>query len=180
MPIEDTADFNAQTDKKAEAEQAFNSHSDDVLELNNFAAASRRLQQQTSGDIFHNESTTETGTTVITPSAEMQRLHEKKFVPNKKRILGVSAVIASGALFTGLAIHETAPPEFSEETKTVVVEDGDGTQSLLDKANIPGYDEADWRDVADHVEQLPENKDVFQDGLQVGETVSVPISIDDK
>lgn len=180
MPIEDTADFNAQTDKKAETTQAFDSHSDDVLELNNFAAASRRLQQQSGGDIFHNESTTETGTTVITPSSEMQRLHEKKFIPNKKRILGAGAVLVGGFVAAGLVIDANAPPEFSDETKTIVVEDGDGTQSLLDKANIPGYDEADWRDVASHVQQLPENKDVFQDGLQAGETVSVPISIDNK
>ncbi len=178
MPIEDTADFNAKTTK--DAESSFDAHVDADLEFTNFASASRRLHQSNGGDIFHNETLTKTGTNVITPSAELQRLHEKKFVPNKKRIVGTGAVLAVGLALTPTVVDHLSGPEFSEETKTVVVEDGDGTQSLLEKANIPGYDSADWRDVSHHVQELPENKDVYKDGLQAGETVSVPVSIDGK
>lgn len=177
MPIEDTADFTAQTDNETTTPSSFDAHVDIDLELANSAAASRRLQASNGGDILHSETVTPTGTNVIAPSAELQRFHEKRIVSNKKRIVGSGAVLAVGLALTPAVVDHFKPTEFSEETKTVVVEDGDGTQSVLDKAGIKGYENEDWRDVADHVENLPENKDVFKDGLQTGETISVPIEV---
>ena len=90
-------------------------------------------------------------------------------------------IIAAGvgvAVLGGVAagVNEAlAPPTFSEESTTYTVQPGDGLESVVD--SIPGIESADSRDVQHYVSVDPANIDALKDGLQPGENIVVPVSI---
>lgn len=101
--------------------------------------------------------------------------NETSTQPNKLRkstiVLGAGAALVASAA-AGAAIGNATAPEFSEETVTYTVQPGDG---LYDAAeNIQGS--FDMRDAVDYIEELPQNAVTLEDGLQPGETISIPIS----
>jgi len=84
---------------------------------------------------------------------------------------GVGATVAAGAL--GLAAGTAAQPQFSEESHTFTVEDGQGLQHAAE--DVLGVENVDIADVENHIKVDPSNVDVFQDGvLKAGETLNVP------
>lgn len=96
---------------------------------------------------------------------------------------GVKAGVA-GTVLTGLTVAgaagvaayeaKTAAPEFSEQTTTYTVEPGDG---VFDAAQeIKGL--RDIRDGIAHIEADPANIDVLEDGLQPGEQLVIPVSVE--
>lgn len=96
-----------------------------------------------------------------------------------KRNRGAVAAALTVAVATGgvgiAAGSALAAPDFSEETTTYTVEQGDG---LYDAANeILGSDSIDIRDAVDHISVDPANIDVLKDGLQPGEQIVIPISV---
>jgi hypothetical protein len=101
-------------------------------------------------------------------------VHHTKPGIGKKVIAGtgIAVSLATGAAAAGAAIGSATTPEFSEETTTYTVQPGDG---LYDAAeNIQGS--FDMRDAVDHIENLPQNAVTLEDGLQPGETISIPVS----
>jgi|GEM_PF-1590509 len=66
-------------------------------------------------------------------------------------------------------------PTFSEETNTYTVQDGDGIYNAVD--SIPGINTIDRGDALSHIAGDPANIDVLKDGLQAGEQLVVPVSI---
>lgn len=93
--------------------------------------------------------------------------------------VGVTAALA-GAVAGGVAMHaiDTAPaqpPTFSEETMPVAATDGSSIFSIAE--SVPGHNTVDTRETVEYISSYPANIDVLKDGLQVGEQVEVPISI---
>lgn len=97
---------------------------------------------------------------------------------NKNKLIafgaGVAAVAAIGG-FSTIASAGQQVPTFSEETTTYPVELNDGPYDIAE--SIPGIDTIDIRDAVDHITVDPANTEVFKDGLQPGEQVVVPVSI---
>ena len=102
---------------------------------------------------------------------------------NRAVKIGVAAGIAAGSIFGGVAVAtvqaiESAPPKpptFSEETAPVSATDGASIYSIAE--SIPGNATVDTRDTVEYISSYPANIDVLKDGLQVGEQLEVPISI---
>ena len=92
---------------------------------------------------------------------------------------GVTVGVVASAVVTGagFAAHEASKgPSFSETTNEYVVQPGDG---LYDAAqDIQGIDSIDIRDAVHHIQVDPANVDVLSDGLQPGEIVIIPDSVE--
>ena len=85
---------------------------------------------------------------------------------------GAALLVGASTGITGLVSASDSSVEYSEETTEHVVTDGEGTLSIVD--TIPGS-EANRIAVANHIESA--NADVYENGLQAGERVSIPVSI---
>ena len=92
---------------------------------------------------------------------------------------GAGVVIASAATvgIAGAVAAADGPqaPEFSKETTTYTVQPGDGLYNVVE--SIPGINTVDEREAIDHVKADPANIDALKDGLQPGESIEVPLSI---
>ena len=105
------------------------------------------------------------------PSARVQR--NRRIARNI--VGGVVATGAAAALTVGVA-SALAPADFSEEKTTWTAESGD---SLYDAAeDILGIDGVDKRDAVDFIQGDPANIDVLKDGLQQGEQLVIPVSVE--
>lgn len=91
----------------------------------------------------------------------------------KKIAATAGVLLATGAAMGGLA-NEFDAPEFSEETTTYTVEEGDGLWAAAQ--NVLGNH--DVRDAIAHIEADPANIDVLKDGLQPGEQLIIPVSVE--
>lgn len=89
--------------------------------------------------------------------------------------IGAALLVSAGTGVVGLANANEVPIEYSQETKIHTVEDNEGTLSIVD--SIPGSSTVDRMAVKNHIESDPNNSDVYSNGLQVGERVSIPVSI---
>jgi len=86
--------------------------------------------------------------------------------------------IAASAFFGGKALLETySTPTFSEETQSYTFDHGEG----LDHAafDVEGNGSVDIRDVGAYIMNMEENKDAFEDGIQVHERITIPERIED-
>jgi len=92
--------------------------------------------------------------------------------------VGTALIATAAAGITGLASLDDEvekAPTFSTDTTTYPVGNGEG---LYDAAeSIPGINTIDVRDAVQHISVDPANIDVLKDGLQAGEQLVVPISI---
>jgi len=94
--------------------------------------------------------------------------------PNRTIATVLGASLAVGA---GYAAHEAfEAPEFSEETSIYTVEPGDGIFSAAQQ--VEGIESIDMRDAVDHIQADPANIDVLEDGLQPGEQLIIPTSVE--
>ena len=120
-----------------------------------------------------------------TPSSE---LASRKMYQNRKpspistrnRIVSTAAgtVIGVGGMTgIGYTAHEAfEPATFSEETTTYTVQPGDGLFSAA--AQVEGIETIDMRDAVEHIDSDPANIDVLSDGLQPGEQLIIPVSVE--
>lgn len=92
------------------------------------------------------------------------------------RSLGGAGLIITAALVGPNMIDSFNGPEYSSEKTTVVTESGDGMQSIAE--HVEGIESVDWRDVADHIAADPANTDVLSDGLQSGDVIEIPVSVE--
>lgn len=99
--------------------------------------------------------------------------HEREHKLGTKVMGGVAAVaFAAGAVSLAVEAGSTTP-ERSEETTTITVMPGDGLQAIAEQ--VPGSNKYDVRDTTDSIAGDPANIDVLKDGLQPGESITVPI-----
>ena len=186
-------------EKRTQSPQTTHDDFDDALEIANAANAARSLfdseatvadtlvdpsvpAEQTSlfkePSEFTSAEKTPTGSTVI-------KLNEQR---GQKVAAGlvIGAFAGGAAAFTGAAIphlvEEFKPTTFSEESQPATAVSGDGTLSIVDRlieeGAIKNATPSDRMDIALEVEDR--SHEVYKDGLQAGETVSVPIAINPK
>ena len=103
-------------------------------------------------------------------------------VDEKKGWNTPAKVIAGAAAGVTLAVGGPAivenfkAPEFSESSTEYVVRDGDGIQVAAEQ--IEGIESIDVREAIDHIAVDPANIDVLKDGLQPGEILVIPESVE--
>jgi hypothetical protein len=86
---------------------------------------------------------------------------------------GVGALLIAGGIDKAVDLHA---PDYSEETTTYTIsEDNDGLYEAAE--SIPGSETVNTGDIVSHISTDPANIDVLKDGLQRGEQIVVPISI---
>jgi hypothetical protein len=102
--------------------------------------------------------------------------------PNHNRLHATVATASAGLVLaaTGAGLvtvnnATTTPPVFSEETNTYTVMPNDGLEKIVDK--IPGINTIDKDEAERYVSVDPANIDVLKDGLQPGDQIEIPISI---
>lgn len=87
--------------------------------------------------------------------------------------------IGSAAILTVLGgylvIDSNKPPKFSETTHSHTVQPGEGLERVA--AEIKGIG-TDKRDAIYHIQHDPQNAEALSDGLQVGESIQVPDSVE--
>lgn len=145
---------------------------DDALWLSH--AASRRLVEEQGPEA--------TVGGIVPPDVDK----EKKTHLNTrgKAVLGtVAGIAALGATIGGAhaavdAINNPPEPEQPVDTVEIVVQPGDGGQSIVERGDpeVQAGTE-DWRDAYDRALDLPENSDISQPGyvLKPGDTVTIPL-----
>ncbi len=136
-------------------------------EQDSAAAAARTVDVDTSSPVY------------AIPAAEAAPASRETASARVRRSRGaVAAALTVAVAAGGVAVtHDAlAAPEFSEETTTYTVQPGDG---LYDAAeDILGSDSIDTRDAVDYISADPANIDVLKDGLQPGEQIVIPISVE--
>lgn len=91
---------------------------------------------------------------------------------------GIATVVAlgvgAGLGATASAMDKPAPDAISEETTTFTATNGAGIYTAVD--SIPGS--TGMREtVKNHITNDPANIDILKDGLQVGESIVIPVSV---
>ena len=93
-----------------------------------------------------------------------------------RRNRAVAGTVVGAALVGGIGygLHEEfKAPEFSEETTTYTVDQGEGVFAAAQ--HVKGVE--DLRDAVDYISADPANTDVLKDGLQPGEQLVIPVSV---
>ena len=88
-------------------------------------------------------------------------------------VLG-AAVAVPAAVDALSEIHESNQPVFSTETTTRVANEGDTLWGIAQQ--IEGSEKYDTQDTVSHIQAS--NIDVLEDGLQAGESIVVPVSVE--
>lgn len=89
---------------------------------------------------------------------------------------GVGFVLAVGAGVVATNSPSNQPPTFSEETTTFTANTGDGVCDAAEA--VRGSDSADMQAIVAHIST--ENIDVLKDGLNPGEQLIIPVSVNEK
>lgn len=110
--------------------------------------------------------------------ARKSRVEKEKRINFTKEALGyiaLSAVIL-GSISMGLS---NLNPEvtYSTETTLYEVQPSDGINNAVFEVDR-NPNEIPYQVVADHIKSMPENQDVLSDGLQPGERLVIPKSVD--
>jgi len=90
-------------------------------------------------------------------------------------IVGTALAVGGTAGIAVAANEALKSASFSEETTTYTVEPGDGLFSAIQ--HIEGIETINKWDAVEHVQSDPANIDVLKDGLQPGEQLVVPVSV---
>lgn len=148
--------------------------------FNDWAAsgAAQRIMEDTAENPISSEPTTN-------DEADYTPIRTNKVTPTtrptvrgtKRTGIVVGTALAVGGT-AGLAVaanEALKTASFSEETTTYTVEPGDGLFSAIQ--HIEGIETINKWDAVEHVQSDPANIDVLKDGLQPGEQLVVPVSV---
>ena len=87
-----------------------------------------------------------------------------------------AAVVTTGVLgLNAMGSDTEQAPTFSQETTTYPIQNGEGLYNAAE--SIPGINTVDIRDAVHEISVNPANIDILSDGLQAGEQIHVPVSI---
>ena len=107
-----------------------------------------------------------------TPDLSNEQLDKKSIV---RRIAFYALCTAVAVGVVGLKQVKANSPTFSDETELVVIPPGEGTGYAA--AQVEGISKVRTDVVVEHIENMPENKKAFSDGLQANEGVVIPESV---
>lgn len=113
------------------------------------------------------------GSTEPIQSYNRQEQTPDRPITGKKIAATAGVLLATGAAIGGIA-NEYKTPEFSEETTTYTIQEGEGLSAAAQ--HVQG--DRDIRDAIAHIEADPANIDVLKDGLQPGEQLIIPVSVE--
>jgi hypothetical protein len=138
----------------------------EMQQLNAAAAAQRLIEQPAALPALPQEATQDRE-----PSPRVQR--NRRIARNV-----VGGVVGAGVAATLVAggVSALAPAEFSEATTTWTAESGDGLYDAAEE--IKGINREDIRDGVDFIQTYPANIDALKDGLQQGEQLIIPVSVE--
>lgn len=95
---------------------------------------------------------------------------------NAGKIAAGAALALGVTVGAGMAANAHDTPRFSEETTTWIADDGDGLTAAVN--NIEGIEKIDPRIAVEYVSTFStDNINALEDGLQVGESIEIPISV---
>ncbi len=135
-------------------------------------AAERLMGEAPTQELFPTERQVAPQKAETTPSRQETPVQTR---PSRGVTAVVGATLVASAVGVGVAAHEaTKAPEFSEETTTYTVDQGDGMYDAAEE--VKGVE--DVRDAIDHIQADPANIDVLKDGLQPGEQLVIPVSVE--
>lgn len=114
---------------------------------------------------------------------------EEAIEKRKKRLYPALAAIALSGLVIGVGakVHDAfASGElkiesnltFSENNVETAAYDGEGIDNMIQRT-MNGYEKHDIRDLRLHVESMPQNQEALSDGLQAGEILVIPESVEE-
>lgn len=90
--------------------------------------------------------------------------------------IGIGVAIAGAAVLGPQVVDSLNGPEFPESTTTFTAESGDSLFSAAE--TVPGSTSVDIRDVVHEISTHPANIEVLKDGLQAGESIEIPTSVE--
>ena len=153
---------------------------EDAKYLERLTEAARRTTLESSPDIEPPLEEEETDpSTIIEPPEDDSERPSTGHIPRQRTgaagVLAASVALAAAVTATGAAAN--SDPEFSEETKTVTVQTGDELKDIVED-EIEGGTSIDYRDGVAHIQSDPVNIDELKDGLHPGESIEVPIKVE--
>lgn len=161
---------NIHTPQNEKESDALDTHFDDIIEMQSRDAAKRLLLD--SGEQQPR----------LEPAQAPELLESTASSKRKigKKILA-STALAAGLVTGGVGVAQVfAEPGFtvsSEETGYTAPDGG----SLWDAAEqIEGSESVDTRDLVEEIRNHPANIEILEDGLQAGETITIPVRVDTK
>lgn len=147
-------------DKTEKSEPTLDEHWNDVELMNRSSQAAQRLEDQAAAD------------QAAAAEAHDTAVHRRGF----RKGVAATVITATALAGAGAAAYEGMKgPTFSEQTHEYVVEPGDGILNAAE--HIKGIDSIDPRDAVQHISVDPANIDVLKDGLQPGEVLEIPDSV---
>lgn len=107
-----------------------------------------------------------------------ERARSAGFTTGEKAVAVVAGVAAAAGagIFGPEIVDRMNGPEFSSDKTTYTVEQGDGLQNAAEA--VLGSENVDIRDVTEHIKTDPANIDALKDGLQPGESIVIPTSVE--
>ncbi len=84
------------------------------------------------------------------------------------------SLVFAGAIASG--IFGNGDPVFSENTHEVTIGQNEGLWYAA--STVDGVNEIDRNQAIDYIEDMPENANTLSDGLQAGEIIEVPDSVE--
>jgi hypothetical protein len=113
-------------------------------------------------------------------AAKISQSFEELQTPNKPNTALRRTAVAAAALATlapvPALVDAATPPAFSPETTSFTVLPGQGLQDAAQE--IKGIETIDIRDAVGYLESSPANSAVLEDGLQSGEQIVIPVSVE--
>lgn len=85
------------------------------------------------------------------------------------------ATVAAIAVPGMIESAQRGTPEFSQETTTYSLGEGEGIWNAA--RHVEGWEDVETVQIVDHIKADPANIDVLSDGLQVGESLVIPKSV---
>ena len=109
-------------------------------------------------------------------SDQSQVLEAAKVPNNTLRNIATGAALTGAIVGGGIAVDQMQQPKFSEETTTFTADPGEGLYDAAEE--VIGSEQFDQRDIVSHIESLPVNIDPLKDGLQAGESITIPVEVE--
>lgn len=149
----------------------------------NVDAAARLIElEKIENTLVLEEKPLDTPVTEGAPTPQKRATERQAPTPSRSNRAIVAGSAVTAAVATGLIINTLektdAAPEFSHETTTYILQEGDGLQDAA--RAIKGSEAIDLRDAVHRIEVDPANIEALRGGLDPGEQIVIPVSVTSK